>query len=463
MKNIQKKKSVIDLITSNLRANNTSERDITICESVLNGVPQGSVNFGNTAVNSAIVNTVLKKYLPYISFSVKNEKIVNESIAPKWLIESSAYKSVSESDTKLKSFNLNAGGNANLFASNETMNKHEINELNDKINKLEKLNKELNDNILFISQDKQNINASENEKIVNDLRDLYKQNEIALQGKYEALLNDLDKKYRNELNKRINDLLESTEKEKQNILVSKEKDISSAKQTIQMETAKKNAAILQKNAEMISTLNDKINETAKEISLLTSNNTTLLNEKKALNEKLAYYLGKENNATQAATTTKRVVVGLILFGLAAISVFVIGNMITLFNTVCYYPEAILLAVFIEVLLWGNNITIYANDKEDISNTQIAITFITLSFRFVASAFGGYYMAAEAIELAKKSNLNSDLLEKFTNIDLIYFGFEVGNAGLITTALFIALFMGLIEFLALPYAINQWYLKFIKNV
>jgi hypothetical protein len=73
------------------------------------------------------------------------------------------------------------------------------------------------------------------------------------------------------------------------------------------------------------------------------------------------------------------------------------------------------------------------------------------------------MAAEAIELAKKSNLNSDLLEKFTNIDLIYFGFEVGNAGLITTALFIALFMGLIEFLALPYAINQWYLKFIKNV
>ena len=145
--------------------NNTSERDIVICESVLNGAPQGSVNFGDTAVDSAIVNTVLKKYLPYISFSVKNEKIVNESIAPKWLIESNAYKSVNENDTKLKSFNLSAGGNANLFASNETMNKQEINELNDKINKLEKLNKELNDKILFISQDKQNVNASENEKI----------------------------------------------------------------------------------------------------------------------------------------------------------------------------------------------------------------------------------------------------------------------------------------------------------
>jgi hypothetical protein len=401
--------------------------------------------------------------LPYISLTVKNVKSVNETIAPKWLVESNAYKALIENDTKLKSFNLNISSEANLFAVNENANKQKLNELTDKINELENLNKELSDKISFTSQNKQNVNASENEKIVNELRDLYKQNEIALQGKYEALLNDLDKKYRGELNKRVNDLLENAEKEKRNILASKEKDISSAKQAIQMETAKKNAAILQKNAEMISELNDKINETAKEISLLTSNNTTLLNEKKALNEKLAYYLGKESNATQAATTTKRVVIGLILFGLAAISVFVIGNMITLFNTVCYYPEAILLAVFIEVLLWGNNITIYANDKEDISNTQIAITFITLSFRFVASAFGGYYMAAEAIELAKKSNLNSDLLEKFTNIDVIYFGFEVGNAGLIITALLIALFMGLIEFLALPYAINQWYLKFIKNV
>lgn len=463
MKNIQKQKTVIDLITSNLRANNASERDIAVCENVLNGVPQSSVVFNGTAVNSAIVNTVLKKHLPYISFSVKNEKNVNESIAPKWLIESGAYKLVNENEAKLKSFNLNIGSEATLFAENTNKNTGQINELNDKINKLEKLNEKLGNEISLINENNKNVNSIENEKVVNELRDLYKENEKQITEKYNSLLNELDSKYRYELNRRVNDLLVNAENEKQSILASKEKDISIAKQTIQKEVAKKNADILQRNADKINELNGKVNEFIQEISLLTSNNAALLNEKSVLNEKLAYYLGKENSSTKAANTTKKVVIALILLGLAAISVFVIGNMITLFNTVCYYYEAFLLAVFIETLLWGNNITIYANDKDTITSIQKAITFITLGFRFIASAFGGYYMAAQAIDFAQKSGLNSESFEKFTNIDVIYFGFEVGNVGLIVTALFIAFFMGLIEFLALPYAIKQWYLQFIKHV
>lgn len=154
-----------------------------------------------------------------------------------------------------------------------------------------------------------------------------------------------------------------------------------------------------------------------------------------------------------------------LLGLAALSVFSIENMLIYFNAGSFWIVAVILGVFIEFMLWATNITRFAGSLNDADSedTSRELSLVIFFFRAFANSLGGYYIATNAKEFAKESGLYANISTKFTDINELYFGFEVGGAGMVVTAIIIGAFVAYMEYKALPLAIRHAYNLFIKKV
>lgn len=97
-------------------------------------------------------------------------------------------------------------------------------------------------------------------------------------------------------------------------------------------------------------------------------------------------------------------------------------------------------------------------------------FITVSillidwnaFESFANSLGGYYISTNAKEFAQSGGLYANVSTKFTDINELYFGFEVGSTGMCITAIIIGAFVAYMEYKALPLAIKHAYNLFIKK-
>lgn len=435
---------IIDLIIQNTLAD---ERDKHIILHLLNGGKQRDCIWEDKALNPNTVSTARNRYISYIQFERNGEVSIVESLAPEWLKNSDLYTPEPV-----------------LFAPEKAEVKKQVILLNDHIQDLGNLRtqmeKERATAVLEAINEQKALSQAKCAEIERNNAELLQEVISDLNNKHQLAVNLLLKKHAEDSAVLKQNCKLKYTKETTEIYQRQQESLNSKFDVLQGNYDQAKQQITDLNAD-ISRLNADKQILKTDIDVLISKNS----ENDSLIEKLqADVLRLQPKWDRSFILQSFVSVGWLL-GLLALSIFSVENMLIYFNAGSFWLVALILGVFIEYMLWATNITRFAGSLDDLDSQYSSqeLSTVIFVFRAFANSLGGYYIATNASELVKGSGLYASLSTKFTDINELYFGFEVGGTGMVVTAIIIGGFVAYMEYKALPLAIRHAYNLFIKKI
>lgn len=417
-----------------------NDRDKHIVSHLLSGGKYRNCVWDGISLNENTVSQTKKRLIPYI-ITERSGVFINTDICPSWLvgvsvqvemIEKSVHDSIIESIREEYEQKLNSSYHQGVNSSAERINAIKA-EYDRKISEI----------------------TTKKEQESKD----FENTSQAIKREYEEKIKALKEQFRADSKDLISDAREKTAKEYTDMF---------SKQVISL-TEKNNALQIafDKSKREYQEITKFLSELGLESSRLESDKTKLVSEKKELENKiseLSSILEAMRPKIDRGFILQSVVSVGWLLGLVALSVFSVENMMIYFNAGSYWIVAIILGVFIEFMLWATNITRFAGSLDDADSeyqsSELALAIFI--FRAFANSLGGYYIATNAKEFEQSGGLYANMSTKFTDINELYFGWEVGGVGMVVTAIIIGGFVAYMEYKALPLAIRHAYQLFIKS-
>lgn len=430
--------NIINFIVDNLKID---ERENYVIRHLLAGGKQRDCTWEGKTLNPNTVSTIRSRYIPFVTFEREGVSIV-DSQAPDWLKTSDLYIPHQSIDT-------------NTIPQNKP---------------IKRVKKEVLD-VISLKEHEEVLNATRLQ-LIEERKSAVDRTAIEVSNAVkESVAKQLKERYETEIAKINAENQLFTDKLKEDLRIKYTKETTELYQR-QVLDAEKKVTILQAAF-------DKAKEENKELQSLLSQETIDKEKVETINTNLV----SKNEINLAAIETLRAEIDRLkpkwdrafvlqslvscgwLLGLFALSVFSIENMLIYFNAGSFWIVAVILGVFIEFMLWATNITRFAGSLDDADSEYSSkeLALVIFFFRAFANSLGGYYIATNAKEFAKDSGLYANISTKFTDINELYFGWEVGGFGMGITAIIIGGFVAYMEYKALPLAIRHAYNLFIKKV
>ncbi len=406
----------------------TDSKKYSVISQLMQGVPQAKVQYAGVSINAKTISDYKKELIPFVA-KEKNEMVLTiDSNFPNDLLTalsadvSNEITEITVSNEVIIEKEITLTENVNVSEYNQLQEKYYLleKELEGKQLVFEESRRLLQNAIVLQIEECICVETSKNELIIDfEVKSNKLQNEIS------------------ELSRKL--LLVGAEKEAALKLLGTEKQNCTDLFT-------ENDLLRQENTNIAA----KSEEILKEIAQLKIENERILARNKEVESKILYKLAVKD----WAFFVKRSVSLLWILCMVCLSLYQIHKMAVYFNVQMSQIECYMLAIVVEVMLWGINIARYANvfdDYEDSDNLKY-LGWLIFIIRSATGAFASYYFMVS--DKAKG--------DVFTAIEKIYLGANYGEEGQIWTAIIVSAFFVAMEMFALKLIIKFFFTMFLTK-